>query len=55
MRLETVRDYALAGVDSISVGALSHSVRAADISLEIRIVEKTHPDPVPAGEREKRR
>jgi nicotinate-nucleotide pyrophosphorylase (carboxylating) len=55
MRLETVRDYALAGVDSISVGALSHSVRAADISLEIRIVGAPHPDPLPAsGAREKR-
>jgi nicotinate-nucleotide pyrophosphorylase (carboxylating) len=55
MRLETVRDYALAGVDSISVGALSHSVRAADISLEIRIVDAPHPDPLPAGgAREKR-
>jgi nicotinate-nucleotide pyrophosphorylase (carboxylating) len=55
MRLETVRDYALAGVDSISVGALSHSVRAADISLEIRIVDAPHPDPLPASRaREKR-
>jgi nicotinate-nucleotide pyrophosphorylase (carboxylating) len=35
MRLETVRDYALAGVDAVSVGALTHSVRAADISLEL--------------------
>jgi nicotinate-nucleotide pyrophosphorylase (carboxylating) len=35
MRLETVRAYALAGPDCVSVGALTHSVRAADISLEI--------------------
>lgn len=35
MRLETVRAYAEAGVDGISVGALTHSVRAADISLEL--------------------
>jgi nicotinate-nucleotide pyrophosphorylase (carboxylating) len=35
--LATVREYALAGVDSISVGALTHSVTAADISLEIEI------------------
>jgi nicotinate-nucleotide pyrophosphorylase (carboxylating) len=35
MRLETVRAYALAGVDAISVGALTHSVAAADISLEL--------------------
>ena len=37
MTLANVRDYALAGVDSISVGALTHSVEAADISLEIEI------------------
>lgn len=36
MTLETVRNYALAGADSISVGALTHSVAAADVSLEIR-------------------
>jgi nicotinate-nucleotide pyrophosphorylase (carboxylating) len=35
MRLETVRAYALAGPDCVSIGALTHSVRAADISLEI--------------------
>jgi nicotinate-nucleotide pyrophosphorylase (carboxylating) len=35
MRLETVRAYALAGVDCVSVGALTHSVSAADISLEL--------------------
>jgi nicotinate-nucleotide pyrophosphorylase len=35
MRLETVRAYALAGPDCVSVGALTHSVRAADISLEL--------------------
>jgi len=35
MRLETVRDYALAGVDAVSVGSLTHSVRAADVSLEL--------------------
>ena len=35
MRLETVRAYALAGADGISVGALTHSVSAADISLEL--------------------
>ncbi len=35
MRLETVRAYADAGVDGISVGALTHSVRGADISLEL--------------------
>jgi nicotinate-nucleotide pyrophosphorylase (carboxylating) len=37
MTLERVRDYALAGVDSISVGALTHSVAAADVSLEVQV------------------
>ncbi|HEY3169604.1 MAG TPA: carboxylating nicotinate-nucleotide diphosphorylase [Thermoanaerobaculia bacterium] len=50
MTLEKVRSYALAGADSISVGALTHSVAAADISLEVA----PHPDPLPArGERGK--
>jgi nicotinate-nucleotide pyrophosphorylase (carboxylating) len=54
MTLETVRGYALAGAGSISVGALTHSVRAADISLEIRAVNAPHPDPLPAsGARER--
>jgi len=34
--LDNVRDYAAAGADFVSVGALTHSVRAADISLELR-------------------
>jgi len=33
--LATVREYAETGVDFISVGALTHSVRALDISLEL--------------------
>ena len=33
--LDNVRAYALAGAEFISVGALTHSVRAADIALEI--------------------
>jgi nicotinate-nucleotide pyrophosphorylase (carboxylating) len=33
--LENVRAYGLAGADFISVGALTHSVEAADIALEI--------------------
>lgn len=33
--LENVRDYAATGVDFISVGALTHSARAVDLSLEI--------------------
>jgi len=35
MRLETVRAYAEAGVDFISVGALTHSAPAADISFDL--------------------
>ena len=33
--LETVREYAVAGADFVSVGALTHSVRAADIALTL--------------------
>ncbi|MGH9599315.1 MAG: carboxylating nicotinate-nucleotide diphosphorylase [Terracidiphilus sp.] len=33
--LENIRDYAEAGVDFISVGALTHSAKAADISMSI--------------------
>ena len=34
----TLRDYALSGVDIISVGALTHSVSAADLSLDLQPV-----------------
>ena len=34
--LETVREVATTGVDRISVGALTHSVRALDIGLDLR-------------------
>lgn len=33
--LDTLADYAMAGVDVISVGALTHSATAADVSLNI--------------------
>jgi nicotinate-nucleotide pyrophosphorylase (carboxylating) len=33
--LDNIRDYAIAGVDFISVGALTHSAKAADISMRI--------------------
>ena len=33
--LANVRDYAEAGADFVSIGALTHSVRAADLSLEV--------------------
>jgi nicotinate-nucleotide pyrophosphorylase (carboxylating) len=35
MNLKTVRDYALAGVDFVSVGALTHSAAAVDLSMRI--------------------
>jgi nicotinate-nucleotide pyrophosphorylase (carboxylating) len=35
MNLKTVRKYALAGVDYISVGALTHSTDAVDLSMKI--------------------
>jgi nicotinate-nucleotide pyrophosphorylase (carboxylating) len=38
IHLENVRAYAEAGPDAVSVGALTHSVIAADIALEL---EKT--------------
>jgi nicotinate-nucleotide pyrophosphorylase (carboxylating) len=34
--LENVRDYAMAGVNFISVGALTHSVHAVDLSMRIQ-------------------
>ena len=36
--LHNIRDYAVTGVDFISVGALTHSATAADISLELQLV-----------------
>jgi nicotinate-nucleotide pyrophosphorylase (carboxylating) len=35
MRLDRVREVALAGVDRISVGALTHSAAALDIGLDL--------------------
>jgi len=35
MSLKTVRDYAVAGVDFVSVGALTHSAAAVDLSMRI--------------------
>ena len=32
--LETIRDYALSGVDYISVGALTHQILSLDMSLK---------------------
>jgi nicotinate-nucleotide pyrophosphorylase (carboxylating) len=36
VRFDTLRDYALPGVDVISIGALTHSAVAADLSLDIK-------------------
>ena len=36
--LANVRAYAEAGADFVSVGALTHSVRAADLAIEIRVL-----------------
>jgi len=33
IRLENIADYAMDGVDVLSVGSLTHSVRAVDLSL----------------------
>jgi nicotinate-nucleotide pyrophosphorylase (carboxylating) len=33
--IENVEEYAKAGVDRISVGAITHSARALDISMDI--------------------
>lgn len=38
--LDNVRDYAEVGADYISIGALTHSVRAADIALEVRVQQQ---------------
>jgi nicotinate-nucleotide pyrophosphorylase (carboxylating) len=44
--LETVRSIAEAGVDIISVGALTHSVRSLDLGLDIMVVAPGTPDDV---------
>ena len=49
VNLNTVRDIASTGVDVISVGALTHSVRSLDLGLDIA-VSQPHRDGVP-GER----
>lgn len=36
--LETIRDYALTGVNFISVGALTHSVKSLDLSLKAKLI-----------------
>lgn len=41
VRLDSVRDYALPGVDVISIGALTHSATAVDLSLTISPAART--------------
>jgi nicotinate-nucleotide pyrophosphorylase (carboxylating) len=36
--LSTIRDYAMTGIDFISVGAITHSATAMDISLDIDVL-----------------
>lgn len=40
VRFETLRDYALPGVDVISIGALTHSAVAVDLSLTVEAVSE---------------
>jgi len=40
VRFETLLDYALPGVDVISVGALTHSATAVDLSLDVQPVRR---------------
>ena len=40
VRFETLRDYALQGVDVISIGALTHSALSVDLSLDIRTTRR---------------
>ena len=39
VNIDTVRQIAETGVDFISVGAITHSVKALDISLELKLAE----------------
>jgi nicotinate-nucleotide pyrophosphorylase (carboxylating) len=40
VKFETLRDYAQPGVDLISIGALTHTVAAADLSLDLKPIRK---------------
>ena len=42
--LERIREIAATGVDVISVGALTHSVRALDLGLDIRVERDSDPE-----------
>lgn len=47
VRLDTVRDIAATGVDIISAGALTHSVRALDLGLDMGLDMESMDDAVP--------
>lgn len=40
MNLERIKEVSAIGVDFISIGALTHSVKALDISLKFHLLEK---------------
>ena len=40
IRLDNLREHALPGVDVISIGALTHSAPAADLSLTLRTMRR---------------
>lgn len=48
IRFDTLRDYALPGVDVISIGALTHSAVAADLSLDLQPARRSRRDDPPA-------
>jgi nicotinate-nucleotide pyrophosphorylase (carboxylating) len=48
VRLDTVRAIAETGVDVISVGALTHSARALDLGLDVRVDDPAADDPTTA-------
>jgi quinolinate synthase len=47
--LSTVGTIAATGVDFISAGALTHSARALDISMKVRLMDRERHGPDPAG------
>lgn len=47
--LTTVSDIAATGVDYISVGALTHSVKALDLSMDVKSARQVEAAPDPAG------
>jgi nicotinate-nucleotide pyrophosphorylase (carboxylating) len=54
VRYETLRDYALPGVDVISIGALTHSAPAADLSLTLLPARKAAAKPAKVAAKRRR-